>query len=127
MKYIYPKQIIYLHKRIIESTGGQEGLRDTRLLESAVYRPMATFGGQELYPDIFDKASALIHSLISNHPFFDGNKRTSYESMRIFLRINGYDIEAPDNQKYKFVMDIANHKLNLSDITNWIKHYSVKL
>jgi len=47
--------------------------------------------------------------------------------MRIFLRINGYDIEAPDNQKYKFVMDIANHKLNLSDITNWIKHYSVKL
>ncbi|PIV52729.1 MAG: type II toxin-antitoxin system death-on-curing family toxin [Elusimicrobia bacterium CG02_land_8_20_14_3_00_37_13] len=127
MKYIYPKQIIYLHKRIIESTGGQEGLRDTGLLESAVYRPMATFGGQELYPDIFDKASALIHSLISNHPFFDGNKRTSYESMRIFLRINGYDIEAPDNQKYKFVMDIANHKLNLSDITNWIKHYSVKL
>jgi len=127
MKYIYPKQIIYLHKRIIENTGGQEGLRDTRLLESAVYRPMATFGGQELYPDIFDKASALIHSLISNHPFFDGNKRTSYESMRIFLRINGYDIEAPDNQKYKFVMDIANHKLNLSDIANWIKHYSVKL
>ena len=127
MKYIYPKQIIYLHKRIIENTGGQEGLRDTGLLESAVYRPMATFGGQELYPDIFDKASALIHSLISNHPFFDGNKRTSYESMRIFLRINGYDIEAPDNQKYKFVMDIANHKLNLSDITNWIKHYSVKL
>ena len=86
MKYIYPKQIIYLHKRIIENTGGQEGLRDTRLLESAVYRPMATFGGQELYPDIFDKASALIHSLISNHPFFDGNKRTSYESIPLFQR-----------------------------------------
>jgi len=127
MKYLYPKQIIYLHKEVISVSGGSQGVRDSGLLESAAYRPQATFGGQDLYPDIFAKAAALGHSIISNHPFIDGNKRTGFEAMRLFLRLNGCDIQASDNLKFDFVIDIATKKINEHAIAEWLKKHSHKL
>ena len=73
-----------IHDEVIEETGGSPGIRDIHLLESAVARPQASFEGDDLYPDIFSKASALGHSIIRNHAFLDGNKRTGYMSMRLF-------------------------------------------
>ena len=102
-------------------------MRDIGLLESAVYRPQASFGGQDLYPDLFAKAAALGHSLISNHPFIDGNKRIGFEAMRLFLRLNGYDIKASENEKFDFVMNISVKKLNEHAITEWLKKHSRKL
>ena len=127
MKYLYPNQIIFLHKRIISATGGSQGVREKGLLESAVYRPQASFGGQEFYPDLFLKVAALGHSIISNHPFIDGNKRVGYEAMRLMLRWNGFDIKAPLVKKFKFVMSIAEGNVNEQTIADWIRNHSVKL
>ena len=126
MVYLYPKQIIYLHKQIISATGGSHGVRDKGLLESAVYRPQASFGGQDLYLDLFLKVSVLGYSLISNHPFVDGNKRVGFEAMRLMLRLNGYDIKASMNDKFNFVMGIAQGKLNEGDIAVWLENHTLK-
>jgi death-on-curing protein len=122
--YLYPKQVIYLYQQIIQQTGGSIGLRDKGLLESAVYRPQASFGGQDLYPDLFSKAAALGHSIISNHPFVDGNKRVGFEAMRLMLRLNGFDLHASFEVKYACVMKIAQGKLREQQIADWLKQHS---
>ena len=127
MKYLYPNQVIFLHKQIISAIGGFYGVRKKSLLESAVYRPQASFGGQELYPDLFLKVSVLGHSIISNNPFCNGNRRVCYEAMRLMLRWNGYDIKASLKDKFKFVMSIAEGDRNVQSIATWIRNHSVKL
>ena len=124
MKYLYPKQVLYLYQQIIQQSGGTLGLRDEGLLESAIYRPQASFGGQDLYPDLFSKTAALGHSFISNHPFVDGNKRVGFEAMRLMLRLNGYDIHASLEAKYDFAMDIAKGKRTEQAIADWLKQHS---
>jgi death-on-curing protein len=126
VKYLYPKQVLYLHEQIIQLSGGLGGLRDLKLLESAVYRPQATFGGMDLYPDLSSKAAALGHSLILNHAFIDGNKRTGFEAMRLVLRINGYDLRAPLKSKFDFVLKIATKKLTEQQIADWLRLKSVR-
>lgn len=125
MRFLYVTQVLYLHKRIAGAIGGSPLVRDRGLLESAVYRPMASFGGADLYPDLFSKAGALGHSLISNHPFIDGNKRTGYEAMRLMLRLNGCDIRASEETAYRFVMDMAEGKLDEHGAAAWLKARSV--
>ena len=124
MKYLYPKQVLYLYQCIIQQTGGTMGLRDEGLLESAVYRPHASFGGQDLYPDLFSKAAALGHSIISNHPFADGNKRVGFEAMRLTLRLNDYDLHASLEDKVDVVMQIAKGELTEQTIADWLKRHS---
>jgi len=124
VNHLYPKQVLYLYQRIITQTGGTGGLRDEGLLESAVYRPQASFAGQDLYPDLFSKAAALGHSLILNHPFVDGNKRVGFEAMRLLLRLNGYDLRASLEAKYAFVMEIAKGKLTEQAIADWLTQHS---
>ena len=124
MNYLHPKQVLYLYQRIIEQSGGTVGLRDEGLLESAVYRPQASFGGQDLYPDLFSKAAALGHSIISNHPFVDGNKRVGFEAMRLMLRLNRYDIHASLDVTFDFVMEIATGQLTEQAIADWLKRHS---
>ena len=126
MKYLYPKQVLYLHDQIIQRSGGLGGLRDVNLLESAVYRPQITFGGRDLYPDLFSKAAVLGHSLILNHAFVDGNKRTGFEAMRLLLRINGSDLRASLETKYDFVLKIATKKITEQQIADWLRHKSLK-
>src|SRR5574341_1425337 len=108
----------------MERSEGAAGVRDQGLLESAVYRPQASFGGADLYPDLFSKTAALGHSIIKNHPFVDGNKRTGFEAMRLLLRLNGYDIHASVNVKFNFVLAIAEGKLKEQAIADWLKQHS---
>ena len=124
MKYLYPQQLLYLYQAIVKQSGGTLGLRDNGLLESAIYRPQATFGGQDLYPDLFSKAAALGHSIISNHPFVDGNKRVGFEAMRLMLRLNGYDVHASTEAKFLFVMGIAKGQTTEPAIAEWLKQHS---
>ena len=77
MKYLTSHRVLFIHDQVIRRTGGSYGVRDLGLLESAVYRPQTTFDAQDLYLSIFDKAAALLQSLLKNHPFIDGNKRTA--------------------------------------------------
>lgn len=124
MIFLYPTQILYLHKRIAESVGGSPVVRDHGLLESAVYRPMASFGGTDLYPDLFSKAGALGHSLIANHPFVDGNKRTGYEAMRLMLRLNRWELRVSEDAAFRFVMQMAKGKLDEHAAAAWLKAHS---
>jgi death on curing protein len=124
VKYLYPKQIIYLYRQIVGISGGSHGLRNKGILKSAVYRLQASFGGQDLYPDLLIKTAVLGHSLINNHAFIDGNKRVGFEAMRLMLRLNGYDIHASINDKFKFTMKIAEKKLTENDIAQWVKSHS---
>lgn len=109
-------EIIKIHNIIIEKFGGLRGVRDKNALDSAINRPYATFDNKELYPTIVEKASAIIESVIINHPFIDGNKRMGYILMRLMLIENSKDIEATQEEKYKFVIGISTGKLKIPGI-----------
>ena len=85
-------EVLELHRRILEQSGGALGIRDLGLLESAIAQPRMTFGGEDLYPSLLEKAAALGFSSIMNHPFVDGNKRTGHAATEILLVLNGLEI-----------------------------------
>jgi len=90
-------------------------------LESALSRPYQTFDGQDLYPAAVDKAAAIFESIISNHPFVDGNKRTAYVLMRLLLKHEMQDIEATEEEKFSFVIKSAKGDMSIEDVKTWIK------
>jgi death-on-curing protein len=115
-----------IHEILIEKFGGAKGIRDKELLESSISRPFQTFDGQELYPHVIDKAAAIFESLITNHPFKDGNKRTAYVLMRLFLKNNEFDIYANEDEKYRFVIQAASGELRFDQIKSWIENNTKK-
>lgn len=121
------EEIITIHVDQIERYGGSHGIRDLILLESAVFRPQSTFGGEELYSSIFEKAAALTHSIIMNHPFIDGNKRTGMVSSLIFLELNGYNLAVNQKSLVNAALCIATKKWNIEDFINWLKKNSKKI
>jgi death-on-curing protein len=116
------EKVINIHDILIDKFGGIHGIRDYNALESEINRPFMTFDQQALYPSTTDKAAALIESLISNHPFLDGNKRIGHVLMRYFLLRNGFDISATQAEKFEFVIEIAQGKSNFDQIKNWISN-----
>ena len=112
--------VLQIHESLIENFGGSNGIRDFSALESAISRPFQTFDQTELYPTVIEKAACLVESLLNNHPFVDGNKRTGYTVMRLFLIKNGLDIDASQEQKYDFVMNIAVGKTDNTSIVKWL-------
>ncbi|MBI2326884.1 type II toxin-antitoxin system death-on-curing family toxin [Candidatus Curtissbacteria bacterium] len=124
IKYPTLDEVVAIHLRVTEKTGGSQGVRDWDLLSSALGRPQATFGGEDLYPDIFLKAAALIQSLSSNHPFIDGNKRTALGTLEYFLYLNGYELVATQREKVDFALWAENEKPSLDQIADWIKKHT---
>jgi death-on-curing protein len=120
------EQVLFLHSRIIDVAGGSHGVRDLGLLQSAVAKPAVMFGGKELYPDIFYKAAALMESLIKNHPFIDGNKRTAITSAGVYLARNGYVLEANQKELERFTLAKATNKFIVAEAADWFKQHSVK-
>lgn len=109
---------------MIQKYGGSSGARDMGMLESAVGRPFATFGGEDLYPDTLMKAGAFIQSIVKNHPFVDGNKRTAFSGTIAFLLANGVFISANTNQAVKWMLKVANENLSVDEIAAWLKKHS---
>ena len=109
-----------IHKKIILETGGSYGIRDVNLLKSALEIPFQTFGGEDLYPSNIEKAAKLLESIIKNHPFIDGNKRTAYVLFTLYLEFNNLNINATEDEKYEFVINIAQGKYSFEDILKWI-------
>ena len=118
--YLTLDVILAIHDSMIEEYGGSFGIRDLGLIQSALARPQASFGGEDLYPDIFDKASALFHSLIFNHAFVDGNKRTTLTSTARFLYINGYELNASHRELVDFPLRVENKHLSIEEIAEWL-------
>jgi death-on-curing protein len=113
--------VIKIHNLLIDKFGGTPGIRDHSLLDSALNRPFQTFDSELLYPSIIDQAGAIIESIVKNHPFNDGNKRTGYTLMRLHLLNNGLDIIAQEEDKYEFVISIASGRIEFDQIKQWIK------
>jgi death on curing protein len=124
MKYLVAEQVLFIHARLIDETGGEHGVLNLGLLQSAVARPQATFDGQDLYPDLFLKAAALLESLVGNQAFVDGNKRTAITFAGLFLRLNGYRLVATNLDLEVFTLRCAQRLVALPKIASWLEDHS---
>jgi len=115
------EQVLEIHRILIQEFGGSNGMRDENALRAALERPFSGFGQTEFYPNPEEKASAILESVVKNHPFIDGNKRTGYVFMRLVLMNFGKDIQATQDEKYEFIIGIASGKLDFQEIVIWIK------
>ena len=127
MKFLSAEQVLFIHARMIEETGGSHGVRDLGLLESAVARPQATYEGKELYEDIFTRAAALMDSLINNHPFVDGNKRTGVAAAALLLRLNGWQPNPSPADLERQTLRVATESLAVQELGAWLRSNSVQL
>ncbi len=121
MRYLTLAEVLDLHRFVIEQTGGAEPVMDLRALESAIAQPRATFEGRDLYPSLSDKAAALGHSLIQNHPFLDGNKRVGHAAMATFLLLNGYEIRSSVEESERLILDVASGRVTREQLAAWLK------
>ena len=126
MRYLTINQVLEIYNQVMQQSGGLIGIRDLGALESAVAQPRVTFGGEELYPTIVNKASALGFSLIQNHPFVDGNKRTGHAAMETFLVMNGYVIDAPVDEQVQVILQVASSELRRDGFTDWLREHIVE-
>lgn len=124
MDYLTPQQVLFIHYRLIETTGGSHGVRDLGALQAAAARPRATFEGDDLYPDLLAKAAALMESIIKNHPFVDGNKRTAITAAGVFLQRNGCLLEATQDELYRFTMAMAVGRAKVKDVDEWLRTHA---
>ena len=124
MKYLTAEQILFLHARLMEETGGSHGVRDVGLLASAVARPEVTSDRVDLHPDLFSKAAALMDLLVRNHPFVDGNKRTGIAVAALFLCQNGHFLTATNAELESFTLCVAESGPSLARISAWLQAHS---
>ncbi len=114
------EELVWLHTVAVTEFGGSQGVRDRGLLESAIARPLATFGGKNLYDTPHKRAAALAESLVMNHGFVDGNKRTAMYAMAAWLEREGYVIDAARRELRDLALSIASHELSTEQIATWL-------
>ncbi len=127
MRYLTVGEVLEIYSQVMKQSGGGFGIRELGALESAVAQPRMTFNGDELYPTIVEKASALGFSLIQNHPFIDGNKRAGHAAMESFLMFNGYEISANADEQVDVILGVASGKIDRNTFTEWLKNHVVDL
>jgi len=127
MRYLTVGEVLEIYSRMMKQSGGSVGILDLGALESAVAQPRMTFNGEELYPTITDKASALGFSLIQNHPFVDGNKRAGHASMESFLMFNGWEISASVDEQVELILGVASGKIDRTEFTEWLQKHVIEL
>ena len=112
------EKVLQLHRRMAEATGGDPGLRDRGLLESALASARQTFGGEELYPTTEEKAARTAYALISDHAFLDGNKRIG---MFVLLAVNGIRFHPPVAEVTRVGLAVAAGEMRYDDLLRWIR------
>jgi death on curing protein len=127
MRYLSLPEILELHDKIIEISGGARGIRDMRALESAINQPRITFDRTDLYPGIISKAAALCFFIVMNHPFVDGNKRVGHATMEVSLILNGFEIEASIDDQEKIILDLAAGDVDREGLTSWVNNHIIHI
>lgn len=125
MMRLSKKQILMLHEQLITETGGSSGLRDEGMLDSALNSPFQSFGGEEVFPSLQQKAARLCFGLVKNHPFIDGNKRIGTHAMLVFLGLNGIELQYSQTELSDIIIQLAAGEIQLSDLTDWIISHQV--
>ena len=118
-------QILLLHELLIAETGGSSGLRDEGMLDSALNAPFQTFGGEDVYPSLQQKAARLCFGLVKNHPFVDGNKRIGAHVMLVFLALNGIELQHTQTELSDIILQLAAGTIQSSDLLDWILTYQI--
>jgi death on curing protein len=127
MRHLTIAEALETYQRVMQQTGGLVGIRDLGALESAIAQPYMTFDGNELYPSLAEKVAALGFSLIQNHPFADGNKRTGHAAIEVFLALNGYEINASIEEQVEIILSVASGKLSRENFAEWLSNHTQKL
>lgn len=125
MRYLTLNEVLEVHRQVMAQSGGTEGLMHLPALESALAQPQMTFDSADLYPTLVDKAAALGYTLIRNHPFLDGNKRTGHAAMEVFLVLNGYEIRAPVDEQERVILQVAASEIEREEFTAWLRTHIV--
>ena len=125
MIYLTSEQILFLHARLVAETGGSHGVRDLGMLLSALGRPPASYDQRDLHPDIFTMVAALMDSLIRNHPFIDGNKRTGLAAAAMFLHINGFGLNITNAELEMFTLEVAQSQHSIDEIAVWFQLHTL--
>ena len=126
MRYVTLGEVLELHRRLSEQTGGATAVRDLGALESAVAQPRLTGGGADVYPTLASKAGALAFSLIQNHPFVDGNKRVGHAAMETLLVLNGLELQASVDDAERLILGVASGAIGRDALTVWIEQHLVE-
>ena len=118
-------QIFLLHEQLIAETGGSSGLRDEGMLDSALNAPFQTFGGEDVYPSLQQKAARLCFGLVKNHPFVDGNKRIGAHVMLVFLALNGIELQHTQTELSDVILQLAAGTIQSSDLLDWLLTHQI--
>jgi death-on-curing protein len=125
IRYLTLGELLELHQQLIERYGGSVGIHSLGALEAVLAQPRMTFGGEDLYPTVVEKAAALSFSLILNHPFVDGNKRLGHAAMAVFLYLNGHEIEASVDEQEQVILQLAAGDLERDAFIHWLRAHVV--
>lgn len=120
-------EALFYHAELIRGFGGSNGARDESILDASLNRPFATFDGVDLFPSAQEKAAAILHGIITGHPFIDGNKRTGYALARLALQDAPLDIRSPEEETYDMVIQVATGTMDVHGITKWMEGRVVPL
>lgn len=120
LRYPRLRDVLFFHEEALRTSGGMPGIREIGLIESALARPRASFGGRQLYRTRWEKAAALLHSLVKNHGFIDGNKRVAWATVSYFLERNGHAILASPSEIVHLLLEVEADRLQVHDIARWL-------
>ena len=123
MRYLGIGQVVDLHLRVMEATGGALGIRDLGALESALAQPKAAFGSRDLHRTLLEKAAALCFSLVQNHPFVDGNRRVAHAAMETFLFLKGSELSATVAEQERLMLRLASGEISRDELTAWLRNH----
>jgi death-on-curing protein len=126
-RFLTLAEVLDLYSRVLAEGGGSSAIRDLGMLESALAQPRATFGGEDLYPSLEEKASTLGFSLILNHPFVDGNKRIGHAVVEVFLVLNGVELKSTVEEAEEVILRVAAGKMERDEFTSWIRRSIVRV
>jgi death-on-curing protein len=126
MRYLSLSEVLNIYRRVMEQSGGIAGIREIGALESAIAQPRMTFAGEDLYPSIVEKAATLGYSIIQNHPFIDGNKRTGHAAMEVFLILNGYEVDTSVDEQVSVILAVASGRMSRPAFTDWLRGHIIK-
>jgi len=115
------EQVLYIHERLIATSGGSPGVKDAGRLQAALAQPFVTYDGEDLYPGVLPKAVALAYFLIQGHPFHDGNKRIGYAAMLVMLRHNGFRLVADVDEAERTVLGVASSQISHDEFEAWVR------
>ena len=125
MRFLTLEQVYRLQERALAQQGGLPGVRDAGAVESAIAQPQMTFGGEDLYPTLAEKAAALAFSLVKNHAFLDANKRVGHAAMETFLVMNGHMLVADVDEQERVILAVAGSTMEREEFTAWVRAHVV--